>query len=1010
MFSFLKSEPSISPEILALQQQAKAGNAQSQFLLGLELLGGERIAQDINLSTFWFSKSAVLGNMAGQHSFAMALAEGIGCAKDEKQAAIWYRLSAEQGYPPGQFCLAAMLAAGKGCEKNEIQAAFWCRKAAEQGMADAQNVLAGMLVNCPAIPQNINEAIDWYRKAALQGHVLAQTHLAKWHSAYPAHTCLNMTSCPLIQSYDHVLSSLSTLPIDSSVSDLSTLPILPLVSLDSDLSSLPLVALDAGIPSGTVFQTPFASSTGSLTPLVTTSTPSPLSSTTINTKPSTVERKISKEMQNLYGSAKAGDANAQLQLGEALWYADGVPEDKNEAITWFYKAAIMGLAEAECWYGYALLNGEGIQQNQKQAAIWFIRAAHQGSVQAQVSLGEMFATGQGVDKDLKQAVEWYRKAANQGDEYSQTQLAALQPLLKSQSPSKPLSVISSTTSVTTSSIEILQQEFQQQLNRHQVEMELKLQRMIESVQNDSKGSSFKTEKQIIDAVMKQLLDKEESSFVRQSKPQDIEDDLQNLERISSQLQAEITALKEKSSSDPLIQERIERLEQQLQPLSEEYEEKQILLQAQQYICQSLPLKTFYNRVQVKLNRIFLAYMVIASGEVDRSADMKNTMITLLDKPLSILTLGLGTTITNGINTAYNRKQVKEITGVTEKFIISTTASAAIVERVARLLTSRYEAQIEQTTVPGQESFFTKITLSVSPNGSAETLAECAVARMVDALRDDKIREENSLEEQLVNCVFQDTSKDGLIPFTHQSIENTAKKKWTAQGIFRQSGITTGKQWFAKGKDCCQEPELYGYRLGTLEEAASLKLVQQLPPSETAKFHTSPALGKQITGVTADAKSLREKQEFQNRQLLLEKERNAKLAKKVEELESMHQKERTDERKANEETKKQVAILQQQMQQFLMSGAASGSYTPTSLSTSQSNPHITTTPVKKVGINASPASIETTKSQAIAFSPAKSTLSSPTFTPAKQIFQAQAPKLVPLQSHSTVKPAKSYQYQ
>jgi TPR repeat protein len=88
----------------------------------------------------------------------------------------------------------------------------------------------------------------------------------------------------------------------------------------------------------------------------------------------------------LLAKAAAGDATAELKVGDAYAAGKGAPREP------FQLAA-----------------------DYKQAASWYQKAADQGNIPAQIHLADLYRDGRGVLRDMAQAVAWYRKAANQGD-------------------------------------------------------------------------------------------------------------------------------------------------------------------------------------------------------------------------------------------------------------------------------------------------------------------------------------------------------------------------------------------------------------------------------------------------------------------------------------------------------------------------------------------------------------------------------------------------------------------
>ena len=83
---------------------------------------------------------------------------------------------------------------------------------------------------------------------------------------------------------------------------------------------------------------------------------------------------------------------------------EGVPQDYNEAVRWFRKAADQGLADAQFNLGIMYFHGEGIAQDLNEAVRWIRKASDQGFANAQVNLGALYYAGKGVTQDLKKAL------------------------------------------------------------------------------------------------------------------------------------------------------------------------------------------------------------------------------------------------------------------------------------------------------------------------------------------------------------------------------------------------------------------------------------------------------------------------------------------------------------------------------------------------------------------------------------------------------------------------------
>lgn len=327
-----------------------------------------------------------------------------------------------------------------------------------------------------------------------------------------------------------------------------------------------------------------------------------------------------------------------------------------------------------------------------------------------------------------------------------------------------------------------------------------------------------------------------------------EDEFNELTKLQAELQKKIELVKNQAKGDKDLEVRLKDLEEQVRPLQEEYQARLEKLHAQQYILKYKSLKQFYNRVQVKLNELFLAYMAIASGKIDLSKNKTATVMTLLGEKLDLATGGIASTLAQGFNFLYDRKRKKKITDMAEKYLISLTTSEALVELVARQLTLRYENQIRNLKVP-QEDYASKKKYSSDPEGSAQTLAECAIRRIVHALKSNEIQPNSDFDQQLVDCVFTSELQHGLIyGKKHIETKKQTNKPWTVEEIFQQTGIKIidkdGKILYYAGTKTskyCRFADYYGYRLSTKAELdnlyrqASVDLQQTSGPNgDTAK--------------------------------------------------------------------------------------------------------------------------------------------------------------------------------
>ncbi|RDE06849.1 SPOR domain-containing protein [Sphingomonas aracearum] len=118
-------------------------------------------------------------------------------------------------------------------------------------------------------------------------------------------------------------------------------------------------------------------------------------------------------------AARANDADAQFNLGQAYKLGRGVPVDLPVAESWYQKAAAQGHPDAETNYGLILFqNGK-----RDQARPWLEKAVARGEPRAQLVLGTMLYNGDGVPRDWPRAYALMVRASGSGMEQA-TQVRA----------------------------------------------------------------------------------------------------------------------------------------------------------------------------------------------------------------------------------------------------------------------------------------------------------------------------------------------------------------------------------------------------------------------------------------------------------------------------------------------------------------------------------------------------------------------------------------------------------
>ena len=106
----------------------------------------------------------------------------------------------------------------------------------------------------------------------------------------------------------------------------------------------------------------------------------------------------------LKAKADAGDAVAQYEVGDKLFYAEG--SDMDEVRKWWMKSADNGYWKAQLSVGNHYINNK----NNKLGRKYMERAAEQGSIDAINNMGYMERGNTGMPENKCEALKWHRIA------------------------------------------------------------------------------------------------------------------------------------------------------------------------------------------------------------------------------------------------------------------------------------------------------------------------------------------------------------------------------------------------------------------------------------------------------------------------------------------------------------------------------------------------------------------------------------------------------------------------
>jgi hypothetical protein len=148
-----------------LEPEAKRGNAEAQYHLGVMYDAGQGVPQNAGKAFRWYLNAAELGHKQAQYNAAVMYNEGRGTALNPALALQWFNKAAQQGSADAQFSLGVMYGSGVVVTQDYAQALQWYRKAAQQGDADAQYNLALLYGTGKGVVPDLVQAWAWFDAA-----------------------------------------------------------------------------------------------------------------------------------------------------------------------------------------------------------------------------------------------------------------------------------------------------------------------------------------------------------------------------------------------------------------------------------------------------------------------------------------------------------------------------------------------------------------------------------------------------------------------------------------------------------------------------------------------------------------------------------------------------------------------------------------------------------------------------------------------------------------------------
>ena len=370
------SIPDFPPLKPSVEERAKQGDEQLQFILGMAYMAGMGIERNTYKAVEWLNKAAVNGHQGGK-----AFMASYGTNDYEAAAVRWFREEGEKGNTDALVALGFCYSAGLGVSRNEQEAVNLYLKAAEKNNAQAQFMMCVRYGHGMGVDEDNEKANIWFKRALDN----------KYRKAV-----LLATPLPEITP--------GATPAD---------PIDPNLLKDAQQGSADAQYMLAGHyafgegetrnPAQAFTWYHKAAEQGHVDALYF------LAECYANGDG--CDKDLIQAATWYEKAAEQNHIYAQYKLGACYKNGDGVEVDPVKAAQWFQKAAERGNLYAQYYLGDCYATGSGVEKDTSQALSWFLKAAEQDNPVAQFELGRRYAMGEGVEKDLVQSFAWFKKAA-----------------------------------------------------------------------------------------------------------------------------------------------------------------------------------------------------------------------------------------------------------------------------------------------------------------------------------------------------------------------------------------------------------------------------------------------------------------------------------------------------------------------------------------------------------------------------------------------------------------------
>jgi uncharacterized protein len=164
--------------LMLMKTAAEKGDAEAQYLLGLQYQAGDGIEKSPGEAAKWLRQAAEQGHVGAQGALG-ALQAKNGNADEAAEAAKWLQAAAEKGQADAMLALAALHLREGTAVFDRAEALRRYAQAAGAGHAGAARTLAEIYSQGRETPRDLWQGLQWYRRAAELGDADAKFILGR---------------------------------------------------------------------------------------------------------------------------------------------------------------------------------------------------------------------------------------------------------------------------------------------------------------------------------------------------------------------------------------------------------------------------------------------------------------------------------------------------------------------------------------------------------------------------------------------------------------------------------------------------------------------------------------------------------------------------------------------------------------------------------------------------------------------------------------------------------------